>query len=84
MEGIQIGGISIEENQIQILNYTDQQILTHQRIHLFFHQVTLAGMEEKLTGDNLEMIPLTNINDFAFPKFLRQFIVNNTALFEYK
>jgi len=84
LEGIQIGGISIEENQIQILNYTDQQILTHQRIHLFFHQVTLAGMEEKLAGDNLEMIPLTNINDFAFPKFLRQFIVNNTALFEYK
>jgi hypothetical protein len=84
LEGIQIGGISIEENQIQILNYTDQQILTHQRIHLFFHQVTLAGMEEELAGDNLEIVPLTNLNDFAFPKFLRQFIANNTALFEYK
>jgi hypothetical protein len=41
-------------------------------------------MEEELAGDNLEIVPLTNLNDFAFPKFLRQFIANNTALFEYK
>jgi len=84
LEGIQIGGHTFLENEVQMLSYKDQQLLTHQRIHLFFHQVTLAGMEEELAGDNLEIVPLTNLNDFAFPKFLRQFIVNNTALFEYK
>ena len=31
LEGIQLGGISIEENQIQTLHHTDQQLLTHQR-----------------------------------------------------
>jgi hypothetical protein len=41
-------------------------------------------MGEKITGDNLELVPLMNLDDFAFPKFLRQFIVKNTALFEYK
>ena len=83
-EDFQMEGHTFLENEIQRLSYKDQQLLTHQRIHLFFHQITLSGMGEKITGDNLELVPLTNLDDFAFPKFLRQFIVKNTALFEYK
>jgi A/G-specific adenine glycosylase len=83
LEGIQLGGISIEENQIQILNYKDQQLLTHQRIHLYYHQVTLATVGEKLSGDNIEIVPITNLKEFAFPKFLLRFIDENESLFVY-
>lgn len=83
LEGIQLGGISIEENQIQILNYKDQQLLTHQRIHLYYYKVTLAAGGEKILDDNIEMVPLTNIKEFAFPKFLLRFIADNKSLFEY-
>ena len=82
-EGIQMGGISIEENQIQILNYKDQQLLTHQRIHLYYYKVTLATGGEKISDDSIEMVPLTNIKEFAFPKFLLRFIADNKSLFEY-
>lgn len=84
LEGIQMGEHTFLEKEIQMLSYKDQQLLTHQRIHLFFHQITLKAEGAKITGDNLEMVPLTNLKDFAFPKFMRQFIIQNTALFEYK
>lgn len=84
LEGIQMGERTFLEKEIQMLSYKDQQLLTHQRIHLFFHQITLKSEGAKITGDNLEMVPLTNLKDFAFPKFMRQFIIQNTALFEYK
>jgi len=83
LEGIQLGGLSIEENQIQILNYKDQQLLTHQRIHLYYHQVTLATMGEKISGDNIEIVPITNLKEFAFPKFLLRFLDENESLFVY-
>jgi hypothetical protein len=83
LEGIQLGGLSIEENQIQILNYKDQQLLTHQRIHLYYHLVTLATGEEKISGDNIEIVPITNLKEFAFPKFLLRFISENKSLFAY-
>ena len=83
LEGIQLGGISMEENQIQILNYTDQQLLTHQRIHLYYYKVSLATGGEKIADDSIEMVPLTNIKEFAFPKFLLRFIADNKSLFEY-
>ena len=81
LEGIQLGGLSIEENQIQILNYKDQQLLTHQRIHLYYYKVTLATMGEKISGDNIEIVPITNLKEFAFPKFLLRFIAENKSLF---
>jgi A/G-specific adenine glycosylase len=83
LEGIQLGGLSIEENQIQILNYKDQQLLTHQRIHLYYYKVTLATMGEKISGDNIEIVPITNLKEFAFPKFLLRFIDENESLFVY-
>lgn len=83
-EGLQMGEHVFLENEIQTLSYKDQQLLTHQRIHLFFHQITLKSAEAKITGDNLEMVALTKLKDFAFPKFLREFIDRNAALFEYK
>ena len=83
LEGIQLGGISMEENQIQTLNYTDQQLLTHQRIYLYYYKVTLATEGEKIADDSIEMVPLTNIKEFAFPKFLLRFIADNKSLFEY-
>ncbi len=83
LEGIQLGGLSIEENQIQILNYKDQQLLTHQRIHLYYYKVTLATMGEKISGDNIEIVPITNLKEFAFPKFLLRFIAENKSLFAY-
>ncbi|MFZ4375042.1 MAG: A/G-specific adenine glycosylase [Saprospiraceae bacterium] len=83
LEGIQLGGLSIEENQIQILNYKDQQLLTHQRIHLYYYQVTLATVGEKISGDNIEIVPITNLKEFAFPKFLLRFIDENESLFVY-
>lgn len=82
-EGIEIGGYSVLESQVQTLNYRDKQLLTHQRIHLFYHQITLPSGVEKIAGDNTEEVPLTSIKKFAFPKFLRQFIVQNTELFEH-
>ncbi|MDP4914858.1 MAG: A/G-specific adenine glycosylase [Saprospiraceae bacterium] len=48
LEGIQLGGISIGENQIQTLNYTDQQLLTHKRIHLYYNKISLAKGGEKI------------------------------------
>ena len=83
LEGIQLGGLSIEENQIQILNYKDQQLLTHQRIHLYYYKVTLATMGEKISGDNIEIVPITNLKEFAFPKFLLRFLDENESLFVY-
>jgi A/G-specific adenine glycosylase len=83
LEGIQMGGLSIEENQIQILNYKDQQLLTHQRIHLYYYQVTLETVGEKISGDNIEIVPITNLKEFAFPKFLLRFIDDNESLFVY-
>ena len=83
LEGIQMGGLSIEENQIQILNYKDQQLLTHQRIHLYYYQVTLATVGEKLSGDNIEIVPITNLKEFAFTKFLLRFIDENESLLVY-
>jgi A/G-specific adenine glycosylase len=83
LEGIQLGGLSIEENQIQILNYKDQQLLTHQRIHLYYYKVTLATMGEKISGDNIEIVPITNLKEFAFPKFLLRFIAENESFFVY-
>jgi len=84
LEGIQMGGLSIEKNQIQMLDYKDQQLLTHQRIYLYFHLVTLATGEEKISGDNIEMVPLAKIKEFAFPKFLLRLIAENKSFFEYK
>jgi A/G-specific adenine glycosylase len=84
LEGIQIGGLSIGENQIQMLDYQDQQLLTHQRIYLYYHLVSLATVKEKISGDNIEMVPLAKIKEFAFPKFLLRFIAENKSFFEYK
>lgn len=84
LEGIQIGGLSIAENQIKMLEYKDQQLLTHQRIYLYFHQVTLSTEGEKISDDTIEMVPLVKIKEFAFPRFLRRFISENNLLFEYK
>lgn len=84
LEGFRIGGLSIGENQIQMLDYKDQQLLTHQKINLYFHLVTLATGEEKISGDTIEIVPLTKIKEFAFPKFLLRFIAENKALFEHK
>jgi hypothetical protein len=67
-----------------MLDYKDQQLLTHQRIYLHYHQVSIATGEEKISGDNIEMVPLAKIKEFAFPKFLLRFIAKNKSFFEYK
>ena len=83
-EGLAISGIFLQRKQIQETNQNDIQLLTHQRVHLFYHLIKLSVLPPSISDNNLLIVPLNKIKDHVFPKFLHRFIEKNKYLFEPK
>lgn len=52
--------------------FSTRQRLTHRMVHLAFEQIELT---EKPVLDGLQWVPLPQLNDYPFPKSIRQFVM---------
>lgn len=83
-EGLDIAGIFIQRKQVQEKSQNDIQLLTHQRVHLFYHLIKLSVLPQTISDNDLNIVPLNQIKDRVFPKFIHRFIEKNKYLFESK
>jgi len=83
-EGLAIAGIFIQRKQVQEKSQNDIQLLTHQRVHLFYHLIKLSVLPQTISDNDLNIVPLNQIKDQVFPKFIHRFIEKNNYLFESK
>lgn len=83
-EGLAISDLFISKNQVQKLEHYDKQLLTHQRVHLIYHLIKLSNLSNQNFKNDLIIIPLNQIKNFAFPKSMHRFIENNQYLFQSK
>jgi len=83
-DGLAISGIFIQRKQVQETSQNDIQLLTHQRVHIFYHLIKLSVLPPSIPDNDLLIVPLNKIKDHVFPKFLHRFIEKNKYLFEPK
>lgn len=84
-EGFTISGLFIKKNQVNEPVQRDKQLLTHQRVHLFYHLIKLTGeIPQQNSNNDFMIIPLNRIKDYVFPKFLHRFIEINKHIFQSK
>lgn len=70
--GIALGGLELPAGVIRPLWLQARQVLSHQRIHAYFYEVSLEV--DLLLGSDYFPVPIAAIKDYAFPRFLKRFL----------
>jgi A/G-specific adenine glycosylase len=82
--GLPLGGLVIQKEQVCEMEQRDKQLLTHQRIYLNYHRITLTHLQKTNFDKDFIIVPKDKIKTLVFPKFLHTFIERNKHFFENK